>query len=222
MQCTNYELSLVRTQLAKGLGIFGCDAYSVFSDEKTWLTPGPPVRIDSTVLGINLQAEAGTKEHILNTEIFLKAWEQVQADGLYMQHDWIVKVDPDAVFFPQRLRDRLVRIAPSDSGASLYLLNCKLSFGFFGALEVISRVALMTFYDGLERCKNFLPWRSFGEDMFLQKCLNFLEVAQHADFGLLADAYCGEQPSPCISGKVAFHPFKNVETYLKCVHEASS
>jgi hypothetical protein len=154
--------------------------------------------------------------------MFLKAWEQVKTDGLYRQHDWIVKVAPDAVFFPQRLRDRLVRIAPVNSGASMYLLNCKLSFGFFGALEVMSRVALLSFYEGLERCKNVLPWRSIGEDMFLQKCLDFLEVAPRPEFGLLSDSYCGEQPSPCISGKVAFHPFKSVEEYLKCIHEATS
>jgi len=220
MRCNSYEVSLLRTQLSKGLGIFGCDAYSVFSDERTWLTPGPPIRIDSTALGISLQAEAGSKEHILNTEIFLKAWEHVKADGLYIQHDWIVKVDPDAVFFPQRLRDRLVSITPA--GASVYLLNCRLSFGFFGAVEVMSRVALLSLYDGLERCKQVLPWHSFGEDMFLQKCLDFLGVASRSEFSLLSDAYCGEQPSPCISGKVAFHPFKNVETYLKCTHEASN
>jgi len=219
MRCDSYELSLVRTQMAKGLGIFGCDAYSVFSDAKTWLTPGPPIRIDSTVLGISLEAKAGTKEHILNTEIFLKAWEQVKADGLYIEHDWIVKVDPDAVFFPERLRDRLVRITPA--GASIYFRNCRLSFGLFGALEVMSRLALLSFYDGLERCKQVLPWQSFGEDMFLRKCLDFLRVSPHTDFSLLSDGYCGEQPSPCVSGKVAFHPFKNVETYMRCAQEAS-
>lgn len=222
MRHTGYELSLVRTQLAKGLGIFGCDAYSVFSDKKTWLSPGPPIRIDSTELGISLQAEAGTKGHNLNTRIFLKVWEQVKADGLYRQHDWIVKVDPDTVFFPQRLRDRLVRIAPVNKDASLYLLNCKLGLGLFGALEVMSRAALLNFYGGLERCKQVLPWRSFGEDMFLRKCLDFLDVTPRTDFSLLSDGYCGEQPSPCISGNVAFHPFKNVEAYLKCAHEAGS
>eukprot|EP00419_Tripos_fusus_P052989 CAMPEP_0172800910 /NCGR_PEP_ID=MMETSP1075-20121228/2859_1 /TAXON_ID=2916 /ORGANISM="Ceratium fusus, Strain PA161109" /LENGTH=487 /DNA_ID=CAMNT_0013638877 /DNA_START=120 /DNA_END=1583 /DNA_ORIENTATION=- len=219
MRCNSYELSLMRTQLAKGLGIFGCDAYSVFSENTTWLTPGPPVRIDSIALNISLQAKAGTKEHILNTQIFLKAWEQVKAGGLYIQHEWIVKVDPDAVFFPQRLRDHLVKITPE--GSSLYFLNCRLSFGLFGALEIMSRVALQSFYDGLERCKQVLPWRSFGEDMFLRKCLDFLGVTPRSDFSLLSDGYCGEQPSPCISGKVAFHPFKNVETYLKCTHEAN-
>lgn len=220
MRCNSYEVSLVRTQLSKGLSIFGCDAYSVFSDERTWLTPGPPIRIDSTALGISLQAKAGTKEHILNTEIFLKAWEQVKADGLYIQHDWIVKVDPDAVFFPQRLRYHLVRMSSVSADASLYFLSCRLSLGL-GALEVMSRVTLLIFYGGLERCKQVLPWRSFGEDMFLRRCLDFLGVVPRTDFSLVSDGYCGDQPSPCISGRVAFHPFKDVETYLKCAHEAS-
>jgi len=219
MRCKSYEVSLVRMQLAKGLGIFGCNGYSVFSDETTWLTTGSPMQINSTVLGVRLQAH-DMKEHIPNKELFLRAWEQVKANGLYRQHDWIVKVDPDAVFFPQRLGARLLKITAESAGVSLYLLNCRLSFGL-GALEIMSRVALLTFYDGLERCQQVLPWRSFSEDMFLRKCLDFLGVAPHKDFSLLSDPYCGEQLSPCSSWKVAFHPFKSVQTYLKCMHEAS-
>merc|ERR1719362_872424 len=216
LRCNSYELSLVRTQLAKELGIFACNAYSVLSDEQMWLTPGPPTRIETTKLGISLEVESTTDDHILNAGIFFKVWEQVKSDGLYMQHDWTVKADPDAVFFPRRLRDRLVRMASVTSGASVYLLNCRLGFGLFGALEVMSQVAMLNLYDGIEQCKKVLPWRSFGEDMFLRKCLDILKVTQRTDFGLLSEANCGEQPSPCISGKVAFHPFKSVEAYLKC------
>jgi len=40
----------------------------------------------------------------LNTLVFIKAWQLVKWDGRYQKHDWTVKVDPDAVFFPERLR----------------------------------------------------------------------------------------------------------------------
>lgn len=219
MRHDGYELSLVRTQLAKGASIFSCDAYTVYSDVQTWITPGPPVRIDTTVLQISLAAAAGVKEHILNTQIFLQAWEHVRTEGKYRQHEWIAKVDPDAVFFPRRLRDHLTRVAPA-GGANLYLLNCRYSFGLFGALEVFSRLALDNFYDGLQHCKQVLPWETYGEDMFMRKCLDYLEVDHKEDYDLLSDGYCNEPPSPCVSGKVAFHPFKNVETYLRCMDEA--
>lgn len=213
------ELALVRTQLAKGASIFACEAWRVYSDVKTWLTPGPPVRIDSSVLRIGLEAKSGVKEHILNTQIFLQAWKQVKEEGLHQKTEWSVKVDPDAVFFPARLRSRLFKHVHA-AGSRIYFTNCKLSFGLFGALEVFSRGAMETFYKGLERCQSELPWKTYGEDLFMRRCLDLLEVTRIADYELLMDGYCGPQPSPCTAGPVAFHPFKNVEIYLKCLQEA--
>mmetsp|Transcript_3806 Transcript_3806/g.12122 ORF Transcript_3806/g.12122 Transcript_3806/m.12122 type:complete len:435 (+) Transcript_3806:72-1376(+) len=219
MRSSGYELSLVRVQLAQGLSIFACDAYTVFSDDVVWLTPGPPVRIDSEALGMDLEAPEGVKEHILNTEIFLQAWENVRKEGRYKQYEWVVKVDPDAVFFPDRLRKRLDSEV-QEGGSVLYFLNCQVSFGLFGALEVFSRKAMEAFYAGLPRCKSEVSWKDVGEDLFMRQCMDHLGVDHAKDYELLADGYCNTQPSPCSSGQVAFHPFKNVEIYLQCVREA--
>mmetsp|Transcript_22712 Transcript_22712/g.51950 ORF Transcript_22712/g.51950 Transcript_22712/m.51950 type:complete len:403 (-) Transcript_22712:96-1304(-) len=219
MRHKGYELGLVRTQLAQGVSIFACDAYTVFSDVKTWLTPGPPVRIDSTILRTSLSAQPGVKEHILNTQIFLQAWTQLKEERKYEKYEWVVKVDPDAVFFPERLVKHLNRAAPN-GGRSMYFLNCKFSFGLFGALEVLSRRAMDDLLGGQERCKRELPWKEYGEDLYLRKCLDLLKVERVQDFDLLSDGYCNTVPAPCVSGRAAFHPFKNVDTYLQCLKEA--
>mmetsp|Transcript_99387 Transcript_99387/g.290113 ORF Transcript_99387/g.290113 Transcript_99387/m.290113 type:complete len:427 (-) Transcript_99387:207-1487(-) len=219
MRSDGYELGLVRTQLSKGVSIFACESWRVYSDVKTWLTPGPPVRLDSTVLKVGLQAKAGVKEHILNTEIFLQAWQQAWDENLIQSHEWSVKVDPDAVFFPDRLQRRLGKFVKAP-GASLYFLNCKLSFELYGALEVFSKGAMEDFFKGLDRCKSDLPWTTYGEDLFMRRCFDHLGIEHVRDYGMLSDEYCAVKPFPCVADSAAFHPFKASETYFKCVAEA--
>jgi len=205
----------VRSQLAQGVSIFGCEAWAVYSDEKTWLTPGPPVRLETEVLNTSLKVSAGKVEHILNTEVFVQAFQAVRTDQKFKASDWVVKVDPDAVFFPQRLKQHILRVAPARGGA-LYFINCKASFGLFGALEVFSKRAMETYADGVHHCKAKLDWKEWGEDLWMRRCMDLLEVQQVKDFKLLSDAYCGAKPSPCVSHSVAFHPFKAPETYFTC------
>lgn len=206
-------------QLSKGASIFACEDWAVYSDKQVWLSPGPPVRLDATVLNTSLVARTGVVEHILNVEIFMTAFEQVRRDARFKLHDFIVKVDPDAVFIPHRLKSHL-RLAAPERDSTLYLTNCKASFEFYGALEVFSRKALETYFKGQSTCKENLPWKEWGEDMWMRKCLDFLKVPHKDDFGLLSDAYCGVEPSPCTSGAVAFHPFKAPETYMHCLMQA--
>merc|ERR1712050_792410 len=58
----------------------------------------------------NLSVKYGGKWNTaLNTDIFIGVWNAVSLLGRYQYHDWTVKVDPDAVFFPERLRELLLR-----------------------------------------------------------------------------------------------------------------
>merc|ERR1711920_1208916 len=167
MNAANYELSLMRSQLSKGAGIFSCEEWSVFSDKATWLSPGPPVRIEATVLDVRVKASAGTSTHFLNTDVFVRAWAKIREEGKYRDHDWVVKVDPDAVFFPSRLRKHVADISKDAYPEGAYILNCHYTDGkywFFGALEVISRQAVETYYAGSERCMKELDRGVLGED----------------------------------------------------------
>lgn len=235
MQRGGAEEETVRTMMAMQTSIFECDDRIVFSDEKVQITPGKPMpgfaelrdqpglSIQTEVLmdDLSTKPKAGSLEAILNTKIFANAWSYLNRDGRFRRYDFTVKVDPDAVFFPARLRENLAVVAPaSETPNNVYLLNCQESFGFFGALEVMSRLALETYLHGQETCKKELDWKMMGEDLFMQKCFDFLKVGKKEDFALLTDGYCNEPPSPCVSGKVAFHAFKTAMQYMECVDQA--
>merc|ERR1712203_199534 len=106
----SYELELLRTNLFLGTGIFGCEAYRVFSDVATWLSPG---KVD-TVMVTELpgapfhfakRKETGTW---INSNMFLSVWKKIEEEGLWSDKDWTVKVDADVVFLPSRLRSKLL------------------------------------------------------------------------------------------------------------------
>lgn len=221
MQAKTYELSLIRTQLARGAGIFACDAWAVFSDVEIWLSPGPPVMINTTAIDVDLKAKDGVQEHILNTQIFMSAWDMVIKQGKYLDHQWVVKVDPDAVFLPSRLRVAIHAIAPKDD-AKLYLLNCDLSFGFYGALEVLSSLAVWTYSKSKDNCEQQLPYKDWGEDLYMRRCLDLLGVPHSTDLSILDDAYCGAKAGDCSNPKTAaFHPYKDAFTYFNCLADAT-
>lgn len=219
MQATTYELSLIRTQLARGAGIFDCDDWAVFSDVEIWLSPGPPVMINSTVIDVDLKAKDGIQEHILNTQIFMEAWNMIIKQGKYLDHKWVVKVDPDAVFMPTRLRVAIHKIAPEEN-PKLYLLNCDLSFGFYGALEVVSSLAVWTYGKSKDNCEQQLPYKDWGEDLYMRRCLDLLGVPHSTDLTVLDDAYCGAKAGDCSSNAAAFHPYKDAFTYFNCLKQA--
>mmetsp|Transcript_50831 Transcript_50831/g.146675 ORF Transcript_50831/g.146675 Transcript_50831/m.146675 type:complete len:677 (-) Transcript_50831:30-2060(-) len=234
MRRHGYEKYTVEVALGKKTSVFDCNEYVVFSDEEFDIQPGEPVSGSDNLLALegpavrttllhrdlSTHSKAGSLEGILNTRIFMQAWRQIDESGRFRYHDWTVKVDPDAVFFPSRLRIDLERIAPASSAASLYIVNCEESFGLFGAVEVFSRLALETYIAGEERCMHELDWTMMGEDLWMRKCFDLLGVEHENDFNVLSDGYCGDDPSPCTSGKVAFHPLKSALSYAQCYDEA--
>jgi hypothetical protein len=131
----------MRHQLETGLGIFACDEYGVFTDHTAPWTVGPgPLGMLSTIhfqsapVGYSKDGTAG------NALLFMHVWEVVINDGRWSQHDWTVKVDPDAVMFPDRLRLHVKQ----HNGKKAWIANCNAfpsSSDFpmmYGALEVIS------------------------------------------------------------------------------------
>jgi len=135
---TNYELDLMRLQMEKGLGVIACEDYAVFSDGKKWLSAGPtflgqgPQMLVETVEVPNLHVSGATEVNSaalesswLNTEDFMAVWEKVISDGVFRKRDWTVKVDPDAVFLPARLRAVLGTSTDIPVNKSTYLRNCK-------------------------------------------------------------------------------------------------
>jgi len=221
-----YEPGLVQAQYRRGASIFNCDTYAVLSSgEDVDLGPVKALFIPDTDPG----ADVGDLTHMgtttnswLNTWIFMQAWKVVHKETTAIQHDWTVKVDPDAVFFPERLRFHVADHTPAGGGASLYFMNCNREFGgqhtgakLFGSLEVFSRKALKAYMTGAGKCEEELDWKGWGEDYFMSHCMDHLGVGRVEDFGMLSDKRCWW--TECTdTWKVSFHDFKDEDSYFEC------
>lgn len=215
------ELSLIRTQLAKGVGIFACDDWSVISNESVVLSPGPPVLIRADVMPGSLSCTFGGEFHTaLNSEIFYRVWTKVVQIGRYSNYDWTVKMDPDAVLLPSRLR---AHTAGRNPHASMYLNNC--FEGLHGPIEVMSLGGMKAFAGGLENCHHSLEqeWMTYGEDVWLRRCFGLLGLARVDDYDVLREKACKpfKDPIPCTYSAVAFHPLKTPKAYFKCLSQAT-
>jgi len=227
------EEGLLRAQLGRGAGIFACDDHAVLSDvDKVLgdLAAGPvrTVRIPST------KPDGITKDGTAqNTQIFLQAWETIRKDSRYLSFDWTVKVDPDAVLVPSRLRGLLAPGAlpenpfpppyEADSGSGWWVTNCDMEgmlteWGngwpmMYGAAEVLSREATRVWLAGVEECKTTIDWTNVGEDAFIGLCLRQLRVGEL--FLKMGDKRCGG--ATCSDAdKFVFHDFKSPDDWLAC------
>merc|ERR1711870_196478 len=150
----SYELSLVRTQLFLGTSIFGCPKWAVYSDVDTWLSPGPPKLSTIKVTDVDgdfhlfKRKKEGTW---VNAMQFYQAWKDMRENKLTADSDWVIKVDVDSVFVPQRLLTKLQGYKVPQGG--VYLETCKSSLD----------------WKGLDPDWKFGP---YGEDLFMQKCMD--------------------------------------------------
>lgn len=282
-----YEPALLAEQSRQKVGIYGCDEHVVFSNTTRILDKGNASSpVDITIVRGSLAVQYGGRwGTALNTGVFNKVWLHISHMQRYRYFDWVVKVDPDAVFFPERLRQVLAyhspesgikstspepdsircnmckkdgfekdtcashvqwfqkqghgcaealrftaRKAPKDcececddfacdmpTSAGMYLNNCK--WGLHGPIEVLSRRAVAIYAAGLPQCINFLK-EQWGEDKFMDKCLQQLGVTRVNEYRVLSETACGEQPAPCRSSDVSFHPFKSIRSYFECYDAA--
>ena len=99
-----YEPELLAAQAQKHLSTFACDDFLVFSDATFPNTSSALKAVNIEVLeGPLTSPRGGDTNSYLNAPIFAKAWNQLFVDTRYKKFDWDVKVDADAVLFPDRL-----------------------------------------------------------------------------------------------------------------------
>jgi hypothetical protein len=218
-----YETGLLEMQYDEGISLFDCDEYAVFTNrDLTIADKVEAIRVDSD-LQCTSGGEFGTA---LNTDIFLTVWAKLLSLDRYSHHDWTVKVDADCAFSPTRLRSVLASYRESAEG--VYLNNCM--FGMHGPLEVMSRNAVRAFAAGRSTCAAQLAEKcggpcQWGEDMYIDQCLQLLRVRREYEQYLLQEDHC-EPPlgwDSCASpGVVAFHPFKDIDQYKDCISRMAS
>jgi len=222
---TSDEPELLAWQYKQKASIFACDEAAIYSNEEIELVPGSGVI--SKVVDSDLKCSfGGDSMSALNAWIFIAVWNKMLQDGDYKKHDWVVKVDPDAVFFPDRLGKVLV-----DHKGDGYISNCK--YGLHGPIEVFSSASMETFaadykrsWDGKapKTCVDGMHFGSWGEDMFVDQCLGkMLGEKSTLDSRLICEAHC-DCPAWywCTNGtdRVSFHPFKSVDAYAVCMANA--
>ncbi|CAK0837068.1 unnamed protein product [Prorocentrum cordatum] len=197
------EARLLDLQRQRRTGPFGCDESAVWTLEELqgdadWGPPG----------GGSTAGELA------------RLWGHVVADGGFRSHAWTVRVDPDCVFFPGRLRWVLSgRREEAENG--VYMTGCAEDDS---PIQVLSRRAVEAFGEGSGRCGE-APGRihlqpSGGEDAPVHWCLSVvLGVRQVSDRRLLLDSRCGARDvAGCAQGHVAFHPLETEEK-LQSVRE---
>jgi len=216
----SYEMDIMKNQIGQGSGIFQCDGWALLStDEPTVLgkTPdgieGKTMQVAMAEITTSVDGTAG------NAELFINCWNVIVQDGRWNNYAWTVKVDPDAVLMPDRLRIHLADHVLEN----VYVVNCNKfpdSPNFpmmYGSLEIYSWKAIQTYANGMSQCMedmgSMLPL--WGEDYFMTHCLDHIGVGRIADFASVGDnvclgANCGDQ------WVAAFHPFKSVGDWQQC------
>jgi len=236
----SHELGLLQMQHDNAWSLFSCAEWAVYSDVKAPLGGDDfTIPVEDKKQDFHILKRTRTQTWV-NTGMFDQVWQMIKDAGHYKNHNWVIKVDADAVFFPLKLGKVLQDVRVPEEG--LYFENCKfVDWGYFGNLEVFSKQAFETLVDSMERCYNEIPWKvgvhggkygPMGEDLFAQKCMDLVGVSKQENFGLTTDGACesdrpeGEKKnrkySPNCAGvsSPSIHPFKEPSKYAECWHAA--
>lgn len=233
---------MLEQQYAKKVSIFACDAYDVYSDVEVSLGSGlTTIKVEDKDKDWHFARRKISKAWV-NSGMFMQVWKAIGKAGRYSNFDWTVKVDPDAVFFPQKLIQRIHLLPVPPAGA--FLQNCqKVDYGFFGNLEVFSKAAFSILVSSVDKCKtsDVSNWKigvkggkygPMGEDLFAELCLRKNGVTEMEAFDITTDGACpAKRPADQRKNKKwhadcsatstpAIHPFKDVKSYFECMDAA--
>lgn len=211
----------MKSQLEREVGVFACDGYTVLSNETIELSP-QPTRITTVAMPGSLQCSfGGDYGTAMNSRIFMRVWNKIISLRRFLMFKWTVKLDPDAVFIPGRFRQH---VADKNDGDILYINNC--DEGLHGPIEVLSSGGMKALALGFQRCNDTLASEvdTYGEDVWLRRCLGLLGVGRLDDYRLLTEKACRpyKDPIPCTSGAASFHPLKTPSLYFQCLRDAGA
>jgi len=234
------EEKLIKLQLERGVSIFACDDYLVTCAQRRLLGKSKKGHEVHTVINSETgrakmgDVKAGaTTSSFLNVLIFMKAWDLAIDSGKAWSQDWTVKVDPDAVFHPSLMREHL-KPRTGDEFPLTYTLNCKEKHWkqddisgnghyynipkLYGAVEAFNKKAIGAYKDAGHTCKKVLKWQTWGEDLFMHRCMQMMKADTLVDYKQVGDDRCPGNPhSECKCGnRAAYHPFKDIHAWFGC------
>lgn len=216
-QSAEPEAGLVRSQFRLWLGVFNCDSYVSYSDIAAEIGT---FKDGSKYMSVPVGSLAAKRAAwgVMNTIPFMKIWDHILLDGKYQDHDFVVKVDPDTVFFPWRLQRHLDQVP---KGEKCYFRNANTGdIPMAGPLEVLSKTAVDEYGQRKNVCSGTDMILGTGEDGWIGWCMDKLGVPQRTDLGLLKNGM-NYGYGPCKGGLIAgFHPFKDMGSWLNCKGQA--
>merc|ERR1719336_216215 len=110
----SHELELLQMQHDKGQSLFSCAEWAVYSDVVAPLGGGDmTIQVEDTKGDWHLLRRKDTQSWV-NTGMFVRVWKKVQEAGHYRNHNWVIKVDADAVFFPVDMVDTVLDMPDTD------------------------------------------------------------------------------------------------------------
>merc|ERR1712079_682100 len=158
---------LMRSQFKFKTGIFGCEGWEAFSDGDFCLDEAKTqcvTKMPNAEGEFSALTRMDKPEKYVNAPLFYQVWKALRDHGNYQHHDWTIKVDPQTVFLPQRLRDLVsdkTKFKDVQTEQGNYFENCPgVLSGMFGNIEVTNLKAFTVFMTGLEDCKLTLCWRN--------------------------------------------------------------
>jgi len=228
MKSDSMDQILIETQYKLNSGIFQCDNTQVMSDAVIVFSRDaiqyPTTKIDLTFPG------GGSSSLHKDRDLFFAVWEEVKAH--YDANDWVVKVDPDTVFVPFRLRQRLGGHSNAHTHPQFYA-TCEAwddiqrkdrNEYMYGALQVFSHAAVKTFFKYASECNGSVSIEEGGwrEERFITRCLESTGIAinpyRNWNHYLLNDPHCVPdlQEPDCTTKAVAFHPLGTPAKWQRC------
>lgn len=235
------EMELLKLQKRYGVSIYGCDAWDVYADVAVPIDGSySTIKVDDVFNEFH-RIKRKTSGTWVNWAMFYQVWVKVRDVGRWENKGWTIKVDADAVFIPQRMRDWLAPKGESPNG--VYFENCpSVQYGLFGNTEVMSNTATKVLTKYLEDCHAvYAPcaddgcdwkWGPWGEDVFAQRCMDRHYVDKVEAFDITTDGACeADRPEGQKKNKKwaaedcskvttpAVHPFKKPKDYFRCMGE---
>merc|ERR1712187_206977 len=150
-------------------------------------------------------------------DVFINVWDNMLKTEKYLQHDWTVKVDADAVLVPDRLKSHLAGLRPP-ANMPIYIKNNAMdpgmgNNGFLGAIEVFSKQAVEIYFDNQEGCHTSLGINA-GEDGYFKGCMDALGVGFMLDIHMF---FPDHSAGSCMQkDHAAFHPLKETKQWQHC------
>jgi len=149
---------------------------------------------------------------VMKASAFIKVWAKLLKDGMIAQYDWTVKLEVDTVFLPDFLRYRL--------NGRCTVENCKPVFvtssgSSTGAIEVLSKTAVMYYVANGWSCESRIEPSEVGEAEYLSTCLASLMIPDETEPKLLLDG-----GATCDNEHAAFRPYMSWTAYQDCLYEA--